>query len=255
MCQNGRIGVPLWLKDAGAKGQFSVDSTSWQPFYDDPIFIEKHEALLKALAARYDGHPDIEYIDIGSVGRWGEWHTSGLEIEMPSEDIQQRYLDIYQENFINTPLIMQIAPPPALAYATINGSGWRADCFGDLGGVSDDWSHMENLYQQALDEAQANEAWRNAPVIFETCWTMKFWYERNWDIDFILSEALRWHVSVLNNKSEAIPEQWWPKIAELASKKSKNKLIIFLNIIQSGSFSSSCFTLSTRYWGLKGFLT
>ncbi|MFC1614893.1 DUF4832 domain-containing protein [Gemmatimonadota bacterium] len=218
ICQNGRIGVPGWLIDAGAEGQIYPDSTSWQPYYDDPIFLAKHEALIKALADRYDGHPGINYIDIGSLGRWGEWHTSNTGVEMPSEEIQQEYIDMYFDNFMNTPLVMQIAPPSALAYAVSRGSGWRADCLGDLGGISDEWNHMEDLYQQALDAAGADSAWIQAPVVFETCWTMQLWYEQNWDIDYILSEALRWHVSVMNNKSESIPEEWWPKVVEFEKK-------------------------------------
>jgi Domain of unknown function (DUF4832)/Beta-galactosidase len=218
ICQNGRIGVPGWLIDAGAQGQVDPDGTGWQPYYDDPVFLAKHEALIKALADRYDGHPDINYIDIGSVGRWGEWHTIDTGVEMPSEEIQRKYIDMYVDNFRETPLVMQIEPPSSLAYAVSLGSGWRADCLGDLGGFSDQWNHMEDLYPQALDAAGAGLAWKTAPVIFETCWTMQFWNESNWDIDFILSEALRWHVSVMNNKSEAIPEEWWPKVVEFEKK-------------------------------------
>ncbi len=45
-----------------------------------------------------------------------------------------------------------------------NGTGWRADCLGDMGGFSSTWNHMEDFYQQALDQAEANDAWKKAPV-------------------------------------------------------------------------------------------
>ncbi|MCD6357557.1 MAG: DUF4832 domain-containing protein, partial [Thermoproteales archaeon] len=218
MCQNGRMRVPGWLREAGAKGMPYPDGDNWQPYYNDPVFLEKHENLIKALAERYDGHPDIEFIDIGTVGRWGEWHTSGTGMDMPDDEVRRRIIDMYLDNFKQTPLVMLIGGGSGLAYAVSRGAGWRADCLGDMGGFSDTWNHMEDFYQQALDEAQANQAWKHAPVVFETCWTMQYWYDRGWDIDFILSEALRWHVSVLNNGSESVPEKWWPKVREFEKK-------------------------------------
>jgi len=219
MCQNGEMKVPQWLRDAGARGEpYLNDKNNWQPHYDDPVFLEKHGRLIKALAQRYDGHPDIDHVDIGTVGRWGEWHTSGTGMEMPPDEVRFRIIDMYLENFKKTPLIMLIGGGSGLAYAIKNGTGWRADCLGDMGGFNDHWNHMQDFYQQALDEAGASEAWKHAPVVFETCWTMQFWYDKGWDLDYILSEALRWHVSVLNNGSEAIPREWWLKVTEFEKK-------------------------------------
>jgi len=206
MCQDGKPHVPQWVRDAGAKGKaYSGDPDNWQPYYSDSIFLEKHENLIKALGERYDGHPDIDHVDIGSVGRWGEWHTSGTGMKLPPHSVLKKYVDMYLDNLKNTPLIMQIGGGTLLTYAVANGAGWRADCLGDMGGFSSTWNHMEDFYQQALDEAGVNDAWKKAPVVFETCWTMDYWYKMGWDIDYILSEALRWHVSLLNNGSESIP--------------------------------------------------
>jgi Domain of unknown function (DUF4832)/Beta-galactosidase len=218
MCQNGKPGVPEWVQKAGAKGQSYPDGTNWQPYYDDVVFLEKHENLIKALAGRYDGHPDIDHIDIGTVGRWGEWHTSGTGMEMPSDETRRRIVDIYLKSFSKTPLIMLIGGEEGLRYAVSEGCGWRADCLGDMGGFNENWNHMDDFYQQALDEAGANQSWRGAPVVFETCWTIQFWHDKGWDLDHILSEALRWHVTVLNNGSESIPEDWLPRVLEFEKK-------------------------------------
>ncbi|MEA1996282.1 MAG: DUF4832 domain-containing protein, partial [Gemmatimonadota bacterium] len=214
MCQNGTMKLPQWLIVAGAKGGPTSDGSSWQPDYNNAVFLEKHEQLIKALAERYDGHPYVDHVDIGSVGRWGEWHTS----EMPTLVNRQKIVDLYLDNFKKTPLIMLIGGDESLAYAIKNGAGWRADCWGDMGGFSANWNHMDDSYQQSLDAAEANDAWKTGPVIFETCWTMKYWYERRWDIDHILSEALRWHVTGCNNSSEDIPEEWWDKVVEFEKK-------------------------------------
>lgn len=218
MCQNGRVGVPQWLRDEGLKGHPYPDGSGWQPEYDDPLFLEKHSRLIRSLAERYDGHPDIDCIDIASLGRWGEWHTWETGDTMPSKVLQQKITDLYLESFRTTPLVMQIGGGEMLARAVKGGAGWRADCFGDMGEDSAQWSHMRSFYQQALDAADASLAWKNGPVVFESCWTMQHWYDKGWDIDYILSEALRWHGSVWSNKSEAIPEQWWPKIVEFEKK-------------------------------------
>jgi len=219
MCQNGRMRAPQWLKDSGVKGEpYPGDPKNWQPHYDDPVFLEKHGRLISALAERYDGHPDVDHVDIGSVGRWGEWHTSDTGMKMPSDEVKEAIIDFYLQNFSKTPLVMLIGGEYGLAYAVENGCGWRADCLGDMGGFSDKWNHMKDYYQQALDAAGANDSWKRAPVVFETCWTMQFWKEKGWDLDYIFSEALRWHVSVLNDKSSPIPDEWWPKVRDFEKR-------------------------------------
>jgi hypothetical protein len=42
----------------------------------------------------------------------------------------------------------------------------------------------------------------------ETCGVPESWFRNEWDVKYILSEALRWHVSTLNVKSSAIPVPW-----------------------------------------------
>ncbi|RYY13727.1 MAG: hypothetical protein EOO04_31395, partial [Chitinophagaceae bacterium] len=64
MCQNIEMKVPEWAMKAGVKS----------PFYDNPVFLEKHINFIKALGARYDGNPVVCFVDIGTVGHWGEWH-------------------------------------------------------------------------------------------------------------------------------------------------------------------------------------
>jgi hypothetical protein len=50
--------------------------------------------------------------------------------------------------------------------------------------------------------------WQRSPVSLETCWVPGGWKERGWDLDYILAQALRWHVSSVNIKSSAIPPEW-----------------------------------------------
>ena len=74
---------PKWLFDAGCRSfEYLVggdDPTSGgqripriEPDYADPVYLEKHGAFLRALGERYDGRPDVGFLDIGSYGIWGD---------------------------------------------------------------------------------------------------------------------------------------------------------------------------------------
>ena len=56
--------------------------------------------------ARYDGKPWVEYIDIGSIGEWGEGHTafSGWE-DIPVE-VVKKHIDIYKRCYKHSVLII-----------------------------------------------------------------------------------------------------------------------------------------------------
>src|ERR1039457_2308327 len=66
-----RFATPEWVKNAGAKGTFyefgkgpSEKGGSWDPDFADPIFLEKLERFLAAMAARYDGNPNVAFVDV-----------------------------------------------------------------------------------------------------------------------------------------------------------------------------------------------
>jgi len=218
MCQDGVAHVPAWVRAAGAKGYVYTDGSGWQPEYNDPVFLEKHANLLKALGQRYDGHPDLDFVDIGTVGRWGEWHTSETGWPMPADSVRAKIIDMYFRYFPNTPLVMLIGGEYGLKYALERGAGWRADCLGDMGGFSATWNHMRDSYPPALEAAGAKDAWKKAPVVFETCWTMNYWRQMKWDIDYILGWALGQHATITNNGSDSIPADWEQKVREFEKK-------------------------------------
>jgi hypothetical protein len=200
------------------------DGKSWQPDYTAPIYLEKQAQIIAAFGERYDGHPGLDHVDIGSMGRWGEWHTSGTGMETPPFEVQKQIVDMYLEAFTKTPLVMLIAQAEALAYAVEHGAGWRADCLGDMGGFSKTWCHMD-WYPTQLEKAGIEDCWKSARVVFETCWTMQHWHDQGWDVDEIFERALAMHPSAVNNKSSAVPEDWWPQVNEF-SKKMGYRLVL-----------------------------
>jgi hypothetical protein len=219
MPANGREGVPDWYKKMGAKGyEYVAESTqhagkttpSWMPDHADPLYIKYMGRLVKEFAKRYDGNPDIDHIDIGSYGHWGEWHLSFVkEKQSYPFELKKTIIDWYLDNFKKTPLVICEDAEDGLEYATQNGSGWRADCMGDYG-PPNNWNLMTRYLKLPEMYPSVGEAWKTRPVAFETCSTMESWFQADRDIEFIYSVCLELHTSVLNNKSTPIPPEWWP---------------------------------------------
>ncbi len=213
--------VPPWLKEQGCRGvEFTYGGTRhWVPDFADPKFHEAHQRLIRELGRRYDGHPQMDLLDIGSVGLWGEWHMSGTtQVDtgkpVPLPDVQLRLglIDEWCRAFPKSSRVILIGSEEGMSEARAKDCGWRADCLGDMGGFSKTWNHMDNFYLQQLERTRAEDAWKTGPVAFESCWDMRKWKEAGWDIREIFDYALRCHASYMNNKSAPIPEGTRPEI-------------------------------------------
>ncbi len=208
--------VPLWLKESGCPGfMFSYGDEKmkrWTPDMDSPRFKEAHYRFVRELGKRYDGHPDLDLVDIGTVGLWGEWHMSGTGVDVPSAATRADIIDLWMHAFPKSPKAMLIGDAEGMRHAVSSGCGWRADCLGDMGGFSKTWNHMENLYPQQVESTGSDEAWKTAPVAFESCWTMQKWKDEGWCVGCIFDYGLDFHASYLNNKSARIPAGSRPEI-------------------------------------------
>lgn len=104
-----RYATPQWVQKAGAKGYnfkpgagITDDGPYWEPDYDDPVFLDKLDGFLGAFAARYDGNPEVAFIDIGSFGVWGEGHTYHSTKLPYSADTIRRHIDLHTKHFKKT---------------------------------------------------------------------------------------------------------------------------------------------------------
>lgn len=201
---------PDWLETIGGKTvqtRYGDSPPLEVPDLDDPQVLSAHLDFIRRLGERYDGHPDIAHVDLGSVGWWGEWHMSNSSaIRMPTLQTQKKIVDAYLAAFSETRLLMLVGGEEMLEYALEQGAGWRADCLGDMGGFSERWCHMRQGYPTMLNEAEAQHAWRQAPVAWETCWDIRKWVDEGWSLHYIFNYALALHGSVINNKSAPLPE-------------------------------------------------
>ena len=248
-----KTGTPQWLLD---KGVGSVkESDGIFPDYNNPIFLDYHERLIRAFGDRYGRSLDIDHVDIGSVGCWGEWNTAccgGVEAQckayFPTEANQLAITDWYLTYFAGTPLVMLHGGQ--LKYATSRGAGWRADCFGDYGYFSPDWNHMEHAYAPVLEEPAVADAWKRGPVQMEVCGYIHEWHERGFDLDRILEKGLEWHVSVLNAKSKPVPAAWRPRFTEFL-KKIGYRFVLRELTHPATSGAGESFVIQSR-WDNKG---
>lgn len=108
-----KFATPEWVKKAGARGVYyefgkgplpGDDGPAWDPDFGDPVFLQKLDHLLGALAARYDGNPNVAFVDVGSYGLWGEGHTL-MSSRVPAgrdQEIIQKHLDLHRKHFKKT---------------------------------------------------------------------------------------------------------------------------------------------------------
>ncbi|HLK20780.1 MAG TPA: DUF4832 domain-containing protein [Bryobacteraceae bacterium] len=193
--------LPVWYQKSGAKRINREGEKIWEPDFSDPLYLKYWGALVKEAGRRYDGNPNLDTVDISSVGYWGE----GWSDFMPAWQVEKKLIDIWIAAFPTTHLLMNFDEPEALHYGTQHGAGWRFDCVGDMRA---NWAHMLDFYPMQIVRAGIEDVWKQEPVSMETCGVPESWKRSGWDVHYILREALRWHVTSLNVKSSAIPADW-----------------------------------------------
>lgn len=214
----GYYSSPKWLFDAGCKGfeylSGGGDPTSggqrisrMEPDYADPIYLAKHAAFLAELGRRYDGSLDVAFLDIGSYGIWGEWHTP----HAASLAVRRQIIDFYLRAFRKTPLVFMSDDVEGLSYALAHGTGMRRD------GVGSPWHEQHwigsSQYAGVPDMA---EAWKKAPVVFEWFGNYDYLQSKGWSFDAAVNFMLANHVTMINDNIGRVPPATLPALEKLA---------------------------------------
>jgi len=206
--------VPDWYRTMVGKEDTQAEA-KWRTNPEDPRYVRHFGGMVRALGARYDGHPLLESVDLAIVGAWGE----GAGSERLTQKTREALVDSYVEAFKKTPLVMLLTDEKTNRYGLSKRDvGWRVDCLGDMGGFSPTWCHMCDLYPQQIISCGMKDAWKKAPVTLEVCWVMQTWRDNGWDIDYIIEQSLKWHISSFNAKSSPVPEEWWPAVNRWLTK-------------------------------------
>lgn len=217
--------VPTWYREmVGDQKNFTYNNpvNKWLVDPEDPRYVEHYGGLIRALGQRYDGHPDLESVDIRIVGAWGE----GGGTEFLTQQTARALIDAYVESFRKTPIKLLLTDEFSNKYAMSQADvGYRADCLGDLGFWATEqngWTHMYDYYPQGIINFGVKDAWKEAPVSFEMCGTFPGWKEREGygsaEVKYIFDQALKWHISSFNGKSTPIPQEYMPQVEEFLKK-------------------------------------
>jgi hypothetical protein len=207
--------VPAWYRKMvgpNKNWKFNSEVNGWMVDAEDPRYAEYFGGMIREMGARYDGHPDLEAVDLSIVGAWGE----GAGSEMLSQEAREALINAYTESFRKTPLIALMMDRKTNMYADSQiPVGWRVDCIGDLGFWATEqngWSHMYDFYPREIINCDMQDDWKRSPLSFEICGTFLSWrdeqkYNRE-QVKYIFDQSLKWHMSSFNAKSSPVPPEW-----------------------------------------------
>ena len=203
--------VPGWYREmVGPErrnngDKWKYDGPYWMVDANDPRYAECFGGFVRELGKRYDNHPDLDSVDISIVGSWGE----GVNGDRLTQAARVALNDAYLESFNTTPLLILLEDRLTNRYPTTKRDvGYRFDCLGDMG----EWEHMNRIYPFTIIDNGLENLWQKAPLSCEACWVMEHWRKFGWDIDYIIEQSLKWHMSSFNNKSSFVHEDLRPKV-------------------------------------------
>jgi hypothetical protein len=217
---SGYYASPKWLFDAGCNGfeylKGGDDPTSGgrripriEPDYADPIYLSRHGEFIAALGQRYDGSAEVEFLDIGSYGIWGEWHTPHPAPVL----VRKAIVDLYLDAFRRTPLVFMSDDAEVLNYALAHGTGFRRD------GVGSPWHEQNWIGSKKYDGVQGMaNVWLRAPVIFEWFGNYDYLRSKDWSFEAAVDFMLRNHVTLINDNIGRVPPEAMPLLEKLARR-------------------------------------
>ena len=206
-----RYATPKWVQDAGAKGidfEFGKGPRPggplWDPDYLDSVFLQKLENFFAAMARRYDGNPNVAFIDVGSFGMWGEGHTgfSSRLNEMQNLAVVKKHIDLHVKYFKKTLLCISddvagSSKPgrhfPEMDYAISKGVTMRDDSI-LVQPPPNSWYHAE----------MAQEFWPRLPVILEHEHYGGSKQRGAWSGELLFKSVEDYHASYMSI-------HWWPR--------------------------------------------
>ena len=161
------LDIPDWLYEQTGDGSWydTAYGQGYSPDYANPILRAAHRRVIAALAAQFDPDGFAAYVELGSLGHWGEWHIKTGEglMPMPGEAIRDQYAADYLDAFSHARLLMR----RPFNVAAEN----RLGLYNDMTGHEKDtrewlgWIKNGGWYGSEPDALAAMpEFWQDAPV-------------------------------------------------------------------------------------------
>lgn len=161
--------IPDWLYEKTGDGVFydTEYGKGYSPDYRNETFIEYHRKAIEALGKEYGRDDFFCYIELGSLGHWGEWHVkydAGIP-KIPSEEVCMKYVKPYLTAFPDAKLLMRRPFSAVSEY----GLGIYNDMTGEPESTGEWLSWIENGSVYAETEKPMTlpacpKVWEQAPV-------------------------------------------------------------------------------------------
>lgn len=211
--------LPVWYREKYPTRHYQDFKSSYlEADHDSPAYFEKWGRVIREFAARFDGHPALESVDVAFVGRWGEG------VGHCTAETSEKFLDLYLQAHRKTPLLVN-CEGHQFAQGIARGLGWRADAFGDVrcdavGGIPGHlrWNHTFDMYPRWVAAHGATHTWKTRPVVLECYGAPLEMHRLGYDLDLILGQGLKYHASIFNPKSTPLPEPWLQPLAQFCDK-------------------------------------
>ena len=162
------LDIPDWLFEKTNKRGVFYDNQygkGFSPDYSNQVFIQYHRQVIKALGDRYGQDDFFAYIELGSLGHWGEWHVDPEIKDFPFEAVRNAYVSHYIEAFPKTYLLMR----RPFSIAGKLGLGLYNDMTGDfistqtwLGWIAKGGNYSQTGEVNAL--VPMADGWKTAPI-------------------------------------------------------------------------------------------
>ncbi|MEJ2702090.1 MAG: DUF4832 domain-containing protein [Sedimentisphaerales bacterium] len=214
MHYRGKYATPKWVFDQGVpsvlhrglRGQDQVDPVFW-----DPLYLKLHCEFIQRLGRYLDGRPGLEYVDIGSIGEWGEMHL-GLHIQgrWTPKQLEQtgftrakyvaayrQVIDAHARAFPNTRVFLNVGSYPEINdYAALRGCHFRQDGLTPSGPSA----NVGKLYYHPYSR-------RGVICNYEFHSSYRSMVEKGWDLRETLEQGLSDPISYLNTNIFS-PQDW-----------------------------------------------
>ena len=164
------------------------------------MVLNAHLDFIKRLGEKYDGHPDIDHIDLGSIGWWGEWHLSmnkqDADAGKSHEGGQCLFRRVQEDAAAHADRRRRL---PEIRLCPRRGLAGRLS--GRPGRILQDLVPHEERLPRLVQGSQSSDTWKTAPVAFETCWEMQKWVKEGWSLR--TSSIMPWPATHRNQQQSA----------------------------------------------------
>ena len=167
--EEAHMDIPEWLYEKSGKAGKWYDGEygkGFAPDYNNPTIISCHKKTVRAIGEHFGQDGLISYVELGSLGHWGEWHVNyseGIQ-RIPREAVRDKYILPWTEAFPDARILMRRPFASAEKY----GFGLYNDMTGQPEATQSwfDWINNGGEYDQTGEKnviVPMKNFWKTAP--------------------------------------------------------------------------------------------